>query len=633
MFVEDHKKQKKKTKSSVLHTLREKMGIRVQKDKTSSSSEDETVHGKPPKKSKTHMARIGNKSASKDKKRVEVGWINNGKQVRTPRGGGTRKLELPKNSNKENVIEEIIPLFFPNGKSTLGRIQEFTFSLADFSQREITTETIGELYLAAKMATLRLYLVTNRKDSTTLKPKDNSNDSSEEELPDPSISLEKDHTSTPVKIASSIVKKHPPEQEEVHVIQITDMSTGINQENCNQQLETIVPTYNLAIDDVSKGVILADVSFVQDSSESNNLGILHDIQNYSEINADIGTFPMSSDHEETIPLSDCTKQAIVKRGNIFTDLMIFLMKEPLDLRTDSLTVKILSERGEDSGGVFRDAMTEFWQTFYLKHTEGSDIKIPTTVHIMKEEEWQAVGKAIVFCYKQEKYLPIHISKMFLEQCIYKTIPTEEDLIKSFMGYLPTIDRDIVKAALDDFDTVENDDIFDALSRFHLRVLPNKNNFRKLINDVAHHELVQKPSFVALCWGPILQNHLKPLIYDLEMIYNESEVTRKKVLKALAFPEMMTNIEKDISEFLKRFLKTCSQETLTMFVRFCTGSDILLGKEITVRMTPPMPIFELSPIAHTCGCVLEISKSYDSYLLLREHFQNILDSKVLRMDII
>lgn len=523
MFVEDHKKQKKKPKSSVLQTLREKMGIRVQKDKTSSSSEDETVQGKPPvqKKLKTHMARIGNKNAKKDKKQIEVGWINDGKQVRTPRGGGTRKLQLPKDSIKENVMEEIVPLFFPNGKSPVGRIHDFKFSLADFSQREITTETIGELYLAAKMTTLRLYLVTNRIDSTTFKPKDNSNDSSEEELPDPNISLEKDRTSTPVKIASSIVKMHPTEQEEVHVIQITDMSTGINQENCNQQLEDIAHTYNLTVDDVPNDVIFADVCFVQDSSESNNLNILNDIQNYTEINADIGTFPMSSDYDETIPLGDCTKQAVVKRGNIFTDLMTFLMnsKETLNLRTDLLAVKILSEKGQDSGGVFRDAMTEFWQTFYLKHTEGSDIKIPTTVHIMKEEEWQAVGKALVFCYKQEKYLPINISKMFLEQCMYKTIPTEEDLIKSFMGYLPTIDRDIVKAALEDFDSVEKDDIFDALSRFHLRVLPDKNNFKKLIHDVAHHELIQKPSFVALCWGPILQCHMKPLIYDLETIYN------------------------------------------------------------------------------------------------------------------
>lgn len=87
-----------------------------------------------------------------------------------------------------------------------------------------------------------------------------------------------------------------------------------------------------------------------------------------------------------------------------------------------------------------------------------------------------------------------------------------------------------------------------------------------------------------------------------------------------------------AEALKRFLKTCTTEKLVMFLRFCSGSDIFIGKKITVQIPPPMSDFSVCPVAHTCECVLELSRYYDNFLLLREHVENALGTKVLRMSI-
>ncbi|KAL3879035.1 hypothetical protein ACJMK2_031349 [Sinanodonta woodiana] len=109
------------------------------------------------------MARHCNENAFKENRKVELGWIHNGKQVRTAKGGGTRKIELPRNSRKEEVLDKAKTLFFPTNHALHGSIVNFIFKLTDFSNREIQNETIEELYESSKVSLLRLYMVTKKK--------------------------------------------------------------------------------------------------------------------------------------------------------------------------------------------------------------------------------------------------------------------------------------------------------------------------------------------------------------------------------------------------------------------------------------------------------------------------------------
>lgn len=42
------------------------------------------------------------------------------------------------------------------------------------------------------------------------------------------------------------------------------------------------------------------------------------------------------------------------------------------------------EVAEDNGGVMRDSLTEFWDTFYLQFTEGNECKVPVLRHDMTD---------------------------------------------------------------------------------------------------------------------------------------------------------------------------------------------------------------------------------------------------------
>ncbi|KAL3876491.1 hypothetical protein ACJMK2_034334 [Sinanodonta woodiana] len=222
-------------------------------------------------------------------------------------------------------------------------------------------------------------------------------------------------------------------------------------------------------------------------------------------------FNMTSELDDTVPLNESVKKVIVKRGHVFDDMMNYFLDANFDPRLNQLQVELVSERGEDAGSVFRDVVSEFWETFYIKHTVGSDIKIPTTVHIMRREHWEAVAKVLICGYEQEGYLPIQLFEVFLQRCIDGKDVQDEQLLNTFLSSLPTMDREIFEMALNDFDSMDEEDLYDVFSSYEARIMPTKDNIRNLVRDISHHQIVQKPSFVTECWSPLLHCYLRPLL--------------------------------------------------------------------------------------------------------------------------
>lgn len=199
--------------------------------------------------------------------------------------------------------------------------------------------------------------------------------------------------------------------------------------------------------------------------------------------------------------------------------------------------------------------------------------------------------------------------------------------------IPPLDRDVLRLALNRFQDVDEEDLLEALATVECRVTPTQGNIQNVITELANLHVIKKTAYVAECWGPILKQYLIPILSkSLECINEELTVTTRKVLKLLCFPDINSLAEKATADAFKQYVKLCTPEKLSAFLRFVTGSDLILGKSIKVSFTPPVSDFTLRPVAHTCGCELHLSKSYDSLILLREHFDNILDSKMLRMDI-
>ena len=87
----------------------------------------------PTKFTSTQQAHI----ASKDDCAILVGFsiyepqgCTRYRQVRSPMGGGIRYPRVLKEATKEELITLIKPLFFPDGKSCHGEVDDFTFDIA-----------------------------------------------------------------------------------------------------------------------------------------------------------------------------------------------------------------------------------------------------------------------------------------------------------------------------------------------------------------------------------------------------------------------------------------------------------------------------------------------------------------------
>lgn len=77
------------------------------------------------------------------KKRLELGWLHQYDDgdtytsIRAKDGGGTRVVELPGSSRKRDIIDYAKKLFFPNGSSPVGSVNDLAFQLENFQQESV----------------------------------------------------------------------------------------------------------------------------------------------------------------------------------------------------------------------------------------------------------------------------------------------------------------------------------------------------------------------------------------------------------------------------------------------------------------------------------------------------------------
>lgn len=333
-------------------------------------------------------------------------------------------------------------------------------------------------------------------------------------------------------------------------------------------------------------------------------------------------------------VSDVQKEKdtlIIHRGHVFYEILDAMKERSISFQ--SIEVEMVlpngsSEKAEDVGGVLRDAISEFFITFYEVCTMGTDMKIPTLRHDFQDMEWTAIGKIIVESCLWQNYFPIKIAPVFIKSCLGQTYHDDE-ILDNFLQYVSNSDSLILKKALSDFDAVEFDDILEFCSSYDGKWAPNKENFKKLITQIAIEELIQKPNYVQACWQNDFKNKLNHL--DLGKIYSKHAPTDKNILSILKIPESLTEEKKRVVSSLKKFIKESDEKCRSAFLRFCTGSNLANG-EINVDFNSTTGLSR-APVAHTCNNLLELPTTYESFMIFRSELNNILDAGVWVMDII
>lgn len=538
------------------------------------------------------------KNATKTMRKIEIGWMHydddtkDFKQVRTKRGGGTRKLEISKDAQKKDLMQEATGLFFPNGINKQGSLEYFELNLTNYQGVALDEViTVGQLYRETKLPLLRFYLTTQTKD---------------------------DHNSQNSPALRSSTERGEGAQSSTSVSVASSSQTG--------STEMVFVQSNASDDAIFEFAVYDAEGENEDLHESSNIVFIGD---FSESEPQIldDTLP------EAMPSTEMVKRIlVVHRGQVMPELIAHFSDDKIteaDIKIQLVLPDGKLERAYDDGGVVRDCLSEFWTEFYDQCTVGSTFRVPFLRHDFGQHQWESVGRIIAFGWEREKYLPVKIAPVILEQAALGYV--KSDLVENFLKYLPESERTVFESWQSDFHSVDQEELLEILDNNSCRKIPTDSNVNEILQELAHKTLVQEPAYVIEQWAKIL-SMARHSFEELSTVYETLNPTVRKVLKSLVFPEAMNVQQKNIQKYLTTYVRNADMQHLCLLLRFCTGSDLFLGKNITVEFTQ-IQGFQRRPVAHTCGCVLELSIHYDNYPDFSSEMNKVLDSSVWVMDIV
>lgn len=282
-------------------------------------------------------------------------------------------------------------------------------------------------------------------------------------------------------------------------------------------------------------------------------------------------------------------------------------------------------------GIIRDCLSDFWTTFYATKTCGTTYKIPSLHHTYQEREWAAVAHNLALGWQRFQYFPVQLAPPFLTEAL-SLCCSDSNLLEAFFNYISPTETDVLTEALDNFKGANIEELFSILRSYNCTVLPTEENLTKLVEEIAHKEIVQAPAFIIKCWKPILRSIGESMsAKGLNKILDDLKPRARNVTKCIQFPGSMSHVETITSNHLLRFVRERDEKELGLFLRYCTGSDLFLSKTIKVTFTD-MSEFTRRPLAHTCTCSLELACNYSNYAKFRSEYCSVLRSGVWLMDL-
>lgn len=148
----------------------------------------------------------GNGDEKLKTRKFQLGWLHFREEkkrygmVRTSDGGGTRDVDLPFDSTKDDVITFGNNFFFENGMSKFGLADAMDFDLGNFKCERITSLsfqdgstqpfTLSGYFEASRLKRARLYIMSRLKEDATVTPRplSSQSSSSDESLLTPAFS-------------------------------------------------------------------------------------------------------------------------------------------------------------------------------------------------------------------------------------------------------------------------------------------------------------------------------------------------------------------------------------------------------------------------------------------------------------
>ena len=208
-------------------------------------------------------------------------------------------------------------------------------------------------------------------------------------------------------------------------------------------------------------------------------------------------------------IRECPTYSVVWRRALLKDDVISIFKEPGILHKNIDATFIGYNGREEAGqgdGVFRDAITAFWNQFFNSLAVGAQEKIPAIRHDYKKVEWEAIARILVYGFFKDRYFPLSLSVGFLIVCLFgEGSVSEEFLLTSFRQYISDDERETFDKCFEDDFMANDEEVIDFLTTYKCFRSQSKENIKQILFEIAHQEIIQKPKYILNCWAPILKS--------------------------------------------------------------------------------------------------------------------------------
>ena len=323
---------------------------------------------------------------------------------------------------------------------------------------------------------------------------------------------------------------------------------------------------------------------------------------------------------------------VINRSKVYRDVMELLSRDQV-LEEFPLQINFVNEAAIDHGGVCRDMFSAFWEEAYRRFFDGSTLLTPCMHANTDMASLPQLGRVLSHGYLVCGYFPIRVAFPCLAAILLNPtvdIPLKI-LVQTFAEGLNSFEAAIIKDTLatDTFSKDLQEKLISILSRYGSRVCPSPTDLKLQLCNIAKYEYQIKP-MAAIC---SINSGIPPkekdfwhafTINQLYLLYQSLSATPAKVLAILEEPMEENSCQARVFTYLQQYIGNMKNEEVRRFLRYTTGSSVLIGEHITVSFNS-LSGAARRPIAHTCGCELELSSSYLSYLEFEEEFNFILSN--------
>ena len=328
-----------------------------------------------------------------------------------------------------------------------------------------------------------------------------------------------------------------------------------------------------------------------------------------------------------------------RRDHVYEDVIEAYQEDLEEILKDfPFRVQYENERAIDTGGVCRDLFSAFWEKSYVKNFDGEKLLVPAVHPNTNMAVLRLLGTILSHGFMVCGFLPIRIAFPVIAAVLFgpETEFPNNVIVDSFIDYLASYESSLISQALRE---VENGNeltntlqaqVLSVLSRMGCVQVPTKNNLQKVVISTARHQFLGKPLGMLYTIHSGVPKPFRSFFEKISLqqffgLYKALNATPERVLNLIEEPLDMNPAQARVFSYLTTFVSNSSQDDLRLFVRFVTGSSVLIDENIKITFNQ-LSGLSRRPISHTCSCSLEIPLSYATYPEFEQEFFQVLSSE-------